>query len=108
MKNIVKKKFSFDKPITFLLKLINNSIRRESYECNKRNNFRYDSWLYDIKSSGATSKGDYLMERIFTQKNFQTAFFIALGSVIYLGFINPLIPPQLAVPSLARNNNNNS
>lgn len=48
------------------------------------------------------------MERIFTQKNFQTAFFIALGSVIYLGFINPLIPPQLAVPSLARNNNNNS
>jgi|TARA_Y100000996_G_C22262501_1_gene536523 hypothetical protein len=48
------------------------------------------------------------MEKIFTQKNFQTAFFIALGSVLYLGFVNPLIPPQLAVPSLGRNNNNNN
>jgi hypothetical protein len=46
------------------------------------------------------------MPRLFTQKNFTAAFFISLGAVIYLGFINPFIPTQIALPSLKNGNNN--
>jgi len=45
------------------------------------------------------------MEQIFTQKNFQAAFFIALGTVIYVGFINPFVPAVITIPSLRNGNN---
>ena len=39
---------------------------------------------------------------IFTVKNFQTAFFVALGAGLYIGFVDRLIPSQLSLP--VRNN----
>ena len=43
---------------------------------------------------------------IFTVKNFQTAFFVALGAGLYIGFVDRLIPSQLSLP--VRNNGGNS
>ena len=43
---------------------------------------------------------------IFTVKNFQTAFFVALGAGLYIGFVDRLIRSQLSLP--VRNNGGNS
>jgi hypothetical protein len=43
---------------------------------------------------------------IFTQKNLTTAFFVALGAGLYIGFVDRLIPSQLSLP--VRNNGGNS
>jgi uncharacterized transporter YbjL len=43
---------------------------------------------------------------IFTQKNLTTAFFVALGAGLYIGFVDRLIPSQLSLP-VGNNGGNN-
>tara|TARA_Y100001970_G_C13623638_1_gene550769 strand:+ start:415 stop:552 length:138 start_codon:yes stop_codon:yes gene_type:complete len=43
---------------------------------------------------------------LFSRKNLTTAFFVALGAGLYIGFVDRLIPSQLSLP--VRNNGGNN